>query len=217
LLVFCGAALARPPPPQAWQAEIERLVADDNAHPPPRHAVLFVGSSSIRMWTTLARDFPGVPVIERGFGGSAIADSTYFVDRIVVPYRPKVIVMYAGDNDIAEGESPRQVLDEFEAFVARVRGALPGVAIVYISIKPSLARAAMWPRMREANRLIAAWSRPQPRVTFVDVATKMLGADGKPRAALFRDDGLHMTRAGYAVWIDALQPVLARYGFTTHR
>lgn len=216
LLASSNIASSRPPPPQSWQAEIDRLVADDSAQPPPRHGVLFVGSSSIRMWTTLAADFPGVPVINRGFGGSAIADSTYYADRIVIPYRPRLIVMYAGDNDIAEGHSPRQVLDEFETFVARVRHELPGVAIAYISIKPSIARFAMWPRMRAANRLIAGWSRTQRRVSFVDVSTRMLGENGKPRAALFRADGLHMTAAGYALWVRALDPVLARYGFAVH-
>jgi lysophospholipase L1-like esterase len=213
LLAMAQAALAHPPSPQSWQHDIDRLVADDSAHPPPQHGVLFVGSSSIRMWTTLAADFPGVPVIDRGFGGSTIADSTYFADRIVIPYHPRLIVMYAGDNDIAEGDTPRQVLDAFETFVARVRRGLPDVAVAYISIKPSIARWSMWPRMREANHLIATWSQTQPRVTFVDVAADMLGANGKPHAALFRDDGLHMTPAGYAVWVRALKPVLASQGF----
>ena len=214
LLLLAGSvAQARPPPPQHWQADIDAMVAGDGAHPPPQHGVLFVGSSSIRMWTTLATDFPGLPVINRGFGGSAIADSTFYADRIIVPCHPKVIVMYAGDNDIAEGDTPRQVLEEFKAFVARVRHDLPEVAIAYISIKPSIARFAMWPRMREANRLISEWSRTQSRIAFVDVAPKMLDAHGKPRAALLREDGLHMTSAGYAAWIEALEPVLAGYGF----
>lgn len=124
--------------------------------------------------------------------------------------------MYAGDNDIAEGCTPQQVLDEFKAFVAHVRRGLPDVAIAYISIKPSIAREAMWPRMHEANRLIAGWTRTQTRVTFVDAAPKLLDAGGKPRASLFRPDGLHMTAAGYAIWIQALRPVLARYAFVAH-
>jgi lysophospholipase L1-like esterase len=213
LLVVGSIARACPPSPQPWRAAIDQFVADDSAHPPPQHAVLFVGSSSIRMWTALARDFPGVPVINRGFGGSAIADSTHYADRIVIPYHPRVIVMYAGDNDVEEGCTPGQVLDEFKAFVSRVRRDLPGVALVYISIKPSLARWALWPRMREANREIDRWARTQARVTFVDVAPLMLGPDGRPRADLFREDGLHMTPAGYAIWVEALQPVLAGYGF----
>lgn len=216
LLVVGRTALACPPSPQPWQSDIDRLVADDSAHPTPRHAVLFVGSSSVRMWATLATAFPGVPTINRGFGGSVIADSTYYANRIVIPYHPRVIVMYAGDNDIAEGCTPQQVLEEFKAFVARVRRAEPDVAVVYISIKPSLARWNLWPDMHAANREIARWADTQTRVTFVDVATSMLGADGKPRPDLFREDGLHMSPAGYAIWVAALKPVLARYGFGAH-
>src|SRR5690348_12723213 len=212
------AALALPPSPQSWKPDIEELVARDVRHQPPQHGVMFVGSSSIRFWApTLQQDFPGIPVIDRGFGGSAIADSTYYADRIIIPYQPRVIVMYAGDNDIEEGCTPRQVLDEFKVFVARVRRGLPDVAIVYISIKPSLARWPLWPQMREANREIARWTRMQKRVAFVDVSSRMLGPDGKPRANLFREDGLHMAPAGYAIWITALEPVLARYGFATRQ
>ncbi len=218
LLAAGGAARARPPSPQSWQADIDRLVADDSVHPPPQHGVLFVGSSSIRFWTpTLQQDFPGIPVVDRGFGGSAIADSTYYAGRIIIPYHPRVIVMYAGDNDIAEGCTPHEVVAEFEAFVARVRRTLPDVAIVYVSIKPSIARWSLWPRMHAANERIARWARAARRVTFVDVAPAMLGANGKPRAALFRADGLHMTPAGYAIWGEALQPVLAGYGFPVLR
>ena len=216
LLVITHAVCALPPPPQSWQQDIDRVLADDSARPPPQHGVVFAGSSSIRMWTTLARDFPGVPTVNRGFGGSTIADSTYYADRIVIPCHPRLIVMYAGDNDIAEEYTPRQVLDEFKAFVARVRHQLPAVAIAYISIKPTVARFAMWPRMREANRLIADWMQTQRRMSFVDVSASMLDKHGKPRAALFRADGLHMTAAGYAVWVRALKPVLARYGFKGH-
>ena len=199
-----------------WQKDIVALVASDTTHPPPQHAVLFVGSSSILLWTTLAEDFPGVPVINRGFGGSMIADTTQYVDRIVTPYRPNLIVMYAGDNDIAGGHTSAQVIEDFKAFVARVRRDLPGVPIVFISIKPSVARAALWPQMRAANAGIAAWAKTQTNVRFVDVASKMLDAEGKPRPELLREDGLHMRAAGYAVWIAALKPVLARYGFASH-
>jgi lysophospholipase L1-like esterase len=214
VLLFAGGnAGAEVRGPESWHAEITDLVAGDAAHAPPQHAVLFVGSSSIRLWTTLAKDFPGVPTVNRGFGGSALADTTYYVDRIVVPYHPKLIVVYAGDNDIAEGRTSAQVIDDFKAFVARVRRDLPEAAIAYLSIKPSVARAAMWPQMRAANEGIARWASTMKDVTFVDVAAKMLDAHGAPRADLLRDDGLHMRPAGYAIWIDALKPVLLRYGF----
>ena len=215
LLIVCGNASAQRHGPEQWQAEIAALVAGDAAHPPPQHAVLFVGSSSIRLWTTLAENFPGVPTINRGFGGSLIADSTYYADRIVVPCHPSLIVMYAGDNDVDQGRTPGQVIDDFKAFVTRVRRDLPHVAIAYLSIKPSIARAAMWPQMQAANEGIAHWARTRKDITFVDVAAKMLDADGKPRSELLLEDGLHMRPAGYAIWTDALKPVLARYGFVS--
>lgn len=216
-LLLCAApTFAQDAGTAQWKAEIEALVANDHAQPPPQHAVLFVGSSSIRLWTTLAHDFPGVPTINRGFGGSAIVDSTFYADRIVVPYHPRLIVMYAGDNDIQEGRTPQQVTDDFKAFVARVRRDLPGVAVAYIAIKPSVAREALWPRMHAANDGIRRWAATQHDVRFVDIATPMLDAHGKPRPELLREDGLHMRRAGYAIWIEALRPVLAAYGFATH-
>jgi lysophospholipase L1-like esterase len=213
VLLFVGNAEAQPGDPEQWRSEIAGLVAGDAAHPPPQHAVLFIGSSSIRLWATLAEDFPGVPAVNRGFGGSRIADSTYYAERIVVPYHPKLIIMYAGDNDVAEGRTPQQVINDFKDFVARVRRDLPDAAIAYLSIKPSVARTAMWPQMRAANEGIALWARTLGNVTFVDVTAKMLDARGKPRPELLREDGLHMRPAGYQIWIEALKPVLAHYGF----
>ncbi|KLD63234.1 SGNH/GDSL hydrolase family protein [Dyella japonica] len=200
-------------PPSHWQPDIAAFVAADHEHPPAQHGVLFIGSSSIQFWKSLAQDFPGVPVINRGFGGSALPDSTYYADRIVWPYQPRLIVMYAGDNDINDGATPEQVLASFQQFVARAREGVPGVPIVYISIKPSLARLSLWPRMKTANDEIRDWAATQKNVRFVDIAPEMLDAQGKPRPELFRPDGLHMLPAGYALWIATLKPVLAAYGF----
>jgi lysophospholipase L1-like esterase len=208
-----GDATAREPKPDAWRAEIDALTAGDAAHPPPHDGVLFVGSSSIRLWTTLAQDFPGVPVVNRGFGGSMIADSMHYISRIVVPYRPKLIVLYAGDNDIDGGHTSQQVVDDFKSFVAQVHCSLPAAVVAFVSIKPSVARARLWPRMRAANEGIARWAATQNSVRYVDVATKMLNASGGPRPELLREDGLHMSPAGYAIWIAELKPLFARYGF----
>lgn len=214
-LLAAGVVLARQPPPQQWAPDIAAFTAQDQSQAPPQHGVLFIGSSSIHAWTSLATDFPGVPVINRGFGGSAIADSTFYVDRIVTPYHPRVIVMYAGDNDMAEGATPAEVIRDFQAFVARVRHDLPETKIVYISIKPSLARENLWPQMREANESIAHWIKGKPDLLFVDIGPAMVDAQGHPRPELLRADGLHMTPAGYAIWVAALRPLLARYGFAT--
>ncbi len=206
LLAACSIHAAADP--ARWQAAIDAFVAADRLHPPPPGSVLFTGSSSIVKWCTLEADFPGVPVLNRGFGGSTVAEVTAYADRVVLPYRPRLIVFYAGDNDIAEGHTPQRVATDVAAFVARVRRELPGVPIVYISIKPSPARWSLWPAMQEANRLIAAWAGGHD-VRFVDVTKAMLGAKGRPRAELFGADGLHMNSAGYALWSARLRPVIA--------
>ena len=214
LLTISGAVSAQTDRAAQWKPDIDALTANDVSHPPPQHGVLFVGSSSIKNWTpTLAGDFPHIPVIDRGFGGSQLADSTRFADRIIVPYRPDVVVIYAGDNDINDGRTSDQVIEDFKQFVARVRKDLPTAAIVYITIKPSTSRWKLWPQMKAANDGIAAWAKTQKDVRVVDVASRMLDAHGQPRPELLLDDGLHMRPAGYAIWIDALKPVLAAYGF----
>lgn len=194
----------------AWEEDMRRFEAADAAHPPPQHGVLFVGSSSIRFWETLATDFPGQPVINRGFGGSEVRDSTWYADRIVVPYAPRLIVFYAGDNDLAAGRTPAQVRDDFVGFVQRVRRDLPDTRIAYLSIKPSPSRAQLLPQVIETNQLIRHAASRLSRVDFIDVYSRMLDASGQPRPELFREDRLHMTRAGYEIWRDAVAPELAR-------
>lgn len=206
-------AFARPANDHAqWSADIAAFEAADRNRPPPTGAVLFIGSSSIRFWKTLATDFPEVHTINRGFGGSEIADSTYFADRIVAPCHPRAIVMYAGDNDIAAGRSPRQVRDDFAAFVRTVRAFDPGVPIAFIAIKPSIARRALLPRIRAANALVRDYAATQRRVTYLDVFTPMLGADDQPQARWFVADGLHMNRAGYALWTAIVRPWVDAHG-----
>lgn len=184
-----------------WNAEIAAFQAGDRAHPPAAGAVLFIGSSSIRLWTSLATDFPGVRTINRGFGGSEIDDATFFADRIVAPYHPRAIVMYAGDNDLQDGDSPSHVRDGFATFVRKARSLDPGVPIAFIAIKPSVARQALLPRIREANALVRAYVATQPRVAYLDVFTPMLGKDGEPQSQWFIADGLHMNHEGYALWV----------------
>jgi lysophospholipase L1-like esterase len=193
----------------AWEEDMARFETADAAHPPPQHGIVFVGSSSIRFWDTLASDFPGQPVINRGFGGSEIRDSTWYADRIVIPYAPRLVVFYAGDNDLAAGRTPAQVRDDFVAFVQRVHKDLPDTRIAYISIKPSPSRAQLIPQVIEANNLIRHAASRLPHVDFIDVYTRMLDATGQPRPELFREDQLHMTRAGYEIWRDAVAPELA--------
>jgi lysophospholipase L1-like esterase len=209
LLLF-GTAVSARAADAPFEKEIRAFEAADAKQPPPKNAVLFVGSSSIRLWSTLAQDFPNVPVINRGFGGSEIADSTRYADRIVIPYHPRRIVMYAGDNDIAKGKSPQQVADDFRAFVEKVRAALPNVPISYICIKPSLQRWKLVDKIRQANHLIEQYAATQKNIDYIDVFAPMLGPDGTPRKELFRDDGLHLNAKGYALWASIIRPRLAR-------
>jgi lysophospholipase L1-like esterase len=188
-----------------FEKEIQAFEAADRAHAPPQDGVLFVGSSSIRFWESLNEDFPGVPTLNRGFGGSTIADCTRYAERIVAPYHPRRIVFYAGDNDVAAGLAPERILADFMEFVDKVRARLPEEPILFISIKPSQERWRLADRIRETNRLIRAYAAAN-KVEYVDVFTPMLGRDGRPRRELFRADGLHMKPAGYALWAALVDP-----------
>ena len=191
-----------------WEAEIRKFEEADRKSAPPKGAVLFVGSSSIRLWETLDQDFPAVKVINRGFGGSDITDSTHYAGRIVTPYSPKLIVLYAGDNDLANGKSPEQVVEDFRAFVGRVRGDLPQVRIAFIAIKPSVARRQLMEKQKAANGMIKQYITGEKGLVYIDVFTPMLNRDGEPRPELFVGDGLHLNREGYALWKSVAAPHL---------
>jgi lysophospholipase L1-like esterase len=193
--------------PSRFEAEIRAFEAWDRQNSFPPQAVLFVGSSSIRKWQT-AESFPDLPVINRGFGGSHVSEVNHFAERIVLKYAPRVIVFYAGDNDIADGKSPERVFHDFEAFAELVHGRLPETRLIYLPIKPSLARWSKWPQMQAANSLVENFARDHAWITYVDTATPMLGSDGKPRPELFVEDGLHMNAEGYRLWSEKLRPLL---------
>jgi lysophospholipase L1-like esterase len=190
-----------------WEKSIVAFEEKDKANPPPHHAVLFVGSSSILFWD-VAKSFPGMDVINRGFGGSELADSVHFAPRIVLPYEPRTVVLYAGDNDLASGKTPEQVAADFREFTRVVLAKLPKTRIVNISIKPSPSRWKLVDKSRQANDLIAAHCNSDERLVYVDVTAAMLGADGKPKAELFRGDGLHLNAKGYEIWASLLKPHL---------
>jgi lysophospholipase L1-like esterase len=191
-----------------WEPDILRFEAADRVNPPRPGAAVFVGSSSIRMWETLEADLPGLPVLNRGFGGSELSDAVRFADRIVTPYKPRVVVLYAGDNDLAAGKTPAQVFNDFQSFVGIVRRKLPETRIAFVAIKPSLSRLNIMDKARETNQLIHDYARGDGKLTYVDVFTPMLDASGKPRQELFLEDGLHMNASGYAIWRDLIAPIL---------
>jgi lysophospholipase L1-like esterase len=210
VLLFAIAALGAEAPKRAesrWEPAIRKFEAQDQKQMPPAEGILFIGSSSIVGWD-LAKWFPDLPVINRGFGGSQIADSVEFAHRIVWPYRPRVIVLYAGDNDIAAGKSPAEVLADYRRFVERVHEALPKTRIVFVAIKPSIRRWNLVDKMRKANRLIRAVTEKDERLVYVDIDGPMIGDDGKPRRALFKPDGLHLNADGYKLWSALVRPHL---------
>ena len=207
-LLVCTAsrpASGKAPGGRQWEQEIRAFEAADRTEPPPPGAILFVGSSTIRMWTTLAQDFPEYQVINRGFGGCQIADCTYYADRIVIPYKPQLIVLRAGGNDLQAGKTPGQVRDDFQAFVQKVRAKLPKVRIAYMTINATPARWASVEREKKANHLIKDFIAKGENLDYVDTLDATMGADGKPRAELFLKDHLHFNAKGYKL-------IAARYG-----
>lgn len=189
-----------PSPQVRWQSSMAAFAASDRERAPATDGVLFVGSSTIRMWSHLADDFRTLPVINRGFGGSTMADCQYFARQLVLQYKPRQVLVYAGDNDLAEGRSPQQVVESFKGFVEIVRREMPNVPISYISIKPSPSRAALLPKIRETNALMSAYVRTLSNAGFIDIFTAMLDSNGAPRMELFGPDRLHMNDSGYALW-----------------
>jgi lysophospholipase L1-like esterase len=206
----CGlmaAAQAFAAPPHPLENEIRAFEARDAKSLLPAEPILFVGSSSIVLWD-LPKSFPGLRVLNRGFGGSRVGDSVHFFDRIVKKYKPKIIVFYAGDNDLAEGKlTPEQVFADFKAFVGKIHTELPKTRLVFISIKPSIERWGLIDSIRKTNRLIEDFCKADPLITFVNVEPAMLGPDGKPRRELF-SDGLHLSDKGYEAWTNLVAPHL---------
>ena len=194
--------------PDKWKEEIDQLTTHDAAHPPAPGGIVFVGSSSIRLWTTLAADFPGLPTLNRGFGGSELADSVFYEDRLVLAYRPRTVVLFAGTNDIWAGKTPEAVHADFIAFQDKLRAALPKTKLIFLSLTLSPSRARVHDAMRAANRLIAAECARDPLCTFVDINTPMSAPHGVPPPELFRDDQLHLNAKGYAIWTKVLAPYL---------
>jgi lysophospholipase L1-like esterase len=189
-----------------WEPEIRAFEASDKTNPPPQNAILFVGSSSFRKWTNMQEDFAGWKVINRGFGGSQIADSTALADRIVFPYHPSIIVFYAGDNDLAAGKSVEQVVSDYKEFVAKVKAQLPQAKIVYVAIKPSILRWKLKDEIVAANGQIAAL--PGENLAFCDVYSPMLTPEGTPRKELLLSDGLHPSESCYKLWASLIKPYL---------
>ena len=194
-------------PENRWEQTIREFENWDTKNAWPKKPILFAGSSSIRMWPT-REYFPDLPLINRGFGGSHISDVNLFIERIVLKYKPKLIVFYCGDNDISAGKSPQQVFDDYREFVSRVHAELPKTKIIYISIKPSGSRWNLWPKMKQTNEMIQKYSEKNSLLYYADCATCLLTDKGEPNNELFVKDLLHLNEKGYDKWKTVLEPML---------
>jgi lysophospholipase L1-like esterase len=194
---------------EKWDAAIQKFEDQDKVSPPPQNGIVFIGASSIVRWN-LPEYFPelGAKAINRGFGGSQSVDSVRYVERIVVPYHPRIVVYYAGDNDVEANVPAREIAHQFELFDQKVHAALPQTKIIFISIKPSIRRWKWIDTIRSANAIVKAYCAKEKHLAFLDIEQSMIGADGKPNPDLLVADGLHMTPAGYRIWTAALRPLL---------
>lgn len=190
-----------------WESAIAQFEKSDKASPPPRGGIVFVGSSSIRLWD-LKKSFPDLPAINRGFGGSEAADSAHYADRLVIKHRPRLVVYYAGDNDLSRGKSPETVQADTAEFAKKVRAALPETTIILLSVKPSQARANLVEKQRRTNALFKELAESDPHIKYVDVGSILLDGNGKPRPELFLADRLHLNPEGYRLWAEILKPHL---------
>jgi lysophospholipase L1-like esterase len=195
-----------------FYSEIQQFKKEDSIHFPPKHAILFLGSSSFRKWQDVQKYFPGYTIINRGFGGSTIPDAIHYLNEIVFPYEPKQVLIYEGDNDLASSDkiTDDSVLNRFEKLFSLIRKHLPNTSIAFVSIKPSPSREKLMPEMQDANSMIKDFLSHQKNAAFIDVYHAMLNKDGTPDKSLFIGDELHMNDKGYHIWQRIIKPYLLK-------
>lgn len=196
-----------------WEPFIQAFEEQDKTDPPPENAILFTGSSSIVFWRTLKEDMAPLIVINRGFGGSQMFELNMYRDRIVTNYKPKAIVVYEGDNDVAAGKSVNEIVSQYKDFIFHIDKELSTTEIYLIAVKPSIARAAMWETMKDVNMQLKKLADEYAKVHYLDIASPMLQESGLVKEDLFVDDGLHLNAKGYEIWTNVVRPVLIeKYG-----
>jgi lysophospholipase L1-like esterase len=202
-----GAQQRTTPDPNRWEPAMQKFEEQEKASPSPKGEIVFWGASSIVRWN-LHESFPDLKAINRGFGGSEMADAARYASRIVVPLKPRIVVLYPGENDIARGVTAETVGAGFQQFVKNVHDPLPQTKIIAIGLKPTPVRWQFFEEGRKANRLIKAYCERQTGCTYVNVEPEMLGKDGHPRPELYVSDGEHMTPEGYKIWTRLVTPLL---------
>ena len=203
-----GVAAQKPIDPNRFEQDIQKFEAADQAHPPDKGDIVFIGASSIARWTNLSESFPTLKVVNRGFGGSEMSEAVKYAPRIVVPHSPRIVVLYEGENDLNRGVTPASIASDFDNFSRVIHTSLPSARIVVIGLKPSLLRWKLRDGMKETNTMIRTRCGADTKCTYVDPWPSMIGADGTPKPELFVEDGLHMTPEGYKAWTKMLQPHL---------
>ena len=195
--------------PTIFEETIVQFEKSDLLEFPNKNAIVVIGSSSIKGWhSTIEKDLAPLTIVPRGFGGSNMNDALYYTDRIVLPYEPRAVVIYEGDNDIVQGISPQHISNTFIEFVKVVHSQLPNCRIYFLSIKPSKSRWKMWSNMIEANELIENECEKNSLLNYVDIATPMLNEEGLPKKEIFLADKLHMNSKGYEIWMNTLRSIL---------
>ncbi len=214
-LLFTAVALAETPKtaapipgPEKWEKNIAAFEAADKTTPPPANGIEFVGSSTMVKWKTLKEDFAGLPVFNRGFGGCQSSDVLFYLDRVVLAYKPKTIVFYAGDNDLGLGKKAEDVIETWKKIMARLTAELPETKIIYLSLRPSIKRLALFGEQQKANSGIKASIEGKANVQFVDLTPALVDKEGKPNGALLVQDNLHLNADGYKVLTAIVKPLL---------
>jgi lysophospholipase L1-like esterase len=210
LVLTISAATYSQEPKPAFFDEIRAFKLQDSINPPPARPIVFVGSSSFKLWDNIQGYFKGYQVLNRGFGGSSLPDVIRYAEDIIIPYQPKQVVIYAGENDVASGAQSEVVAARFKTLFNIIRQKLPAVPVIFVSMKPSPSREKFMPVIKQANQMIKNFLWQQPNTIYIDVFSRMLDANGKPRPELFKDDMLHMKPEGYVIWQESMQPYLQR-------
>ena len=210
-LLGTGVLYSQEQKPAFWE-DVQAFKKQDSISAPPKNAILFIGSSSFTMWKDLNEYFPGYKIINRAFGGSTLLDQLQYVREVVYPYKPKQVIIYCGENDLAASDTVdgNDVANRFKSLFTMIRNKFPKVHIVYISMKPSPSRQMLAPKMISGNELIKKYLSSKGRTVFVDIYKEMINDEGKPREELFLEYNLHMNKNGYAIWKKAIEPYLKK-------
>ncbi len=193
-----------------FQGEIDDFIKEDKENSFPKNGIMMTGSSSIRMWTSMKEDFPNFPVLNRGFGGATIPEVLHLAGQYIFQHEPQIIVFYCGENDISEGASPETVFASFKTFVKIIETKLPETKLVYISMKPSIARWNLWPQYQAGEKLIKEFIDKNLKIEYMDASISMLDQNGEVKKDIFIEDGLHMNAKGYEGWTNQLKPILEK-------